>query len=265
LDLTTATAVVTGATGAMGPKIVAALADRGATVVPWDVWVADGDDRTVQVDVTDAESVERAMAATVDRWGVPNALVTVAAVSGGASPIAARATEEEWPRVLSAPDTWQRALAVNVVGVANCMRTFAHRLAGEKRPGGIVNISSISSGPVTEPGLVAYSASKAALNQLTRCAAAELGPLGIRVNAVGPGVMSDPMIGPTRSAGQAKPSDARSASFADGAKKYVPIEQRHGTGEDIAEAVCAMLQMDWVTGQIVFADGGITLRSPVTT
>ena len=45
----------------------------------------------------------------------------------------------------------------------------------------------------------------------------------------------------------------------------MPIEQRHGTGEDIAEAVCAMLDMDWVTGQIVFADGGLTLRSPVTT
>jgi NAD(P)-dependent dehydrogenase (short-subunit alcohol dehydrogenase family) len=157
-------------------------------------------------------------------------------------------------------------LRVNVIGVANCMRVFARQLARTGRPGAIVNISSMASGPVAEPGLTAYSASKAAVNQLTRVAAAELGPLGIRVNAVGPGMMAEPMLGPTRpTATSSKPTDSRPADFALDKVTYVPIEQRHGRGEDIAEAVCAVLQMDWVTGQIIFADGGLTLRSPVTT
>ncbi|MGH3632325.1 MAG: SDR family NAD(P)-dependent oxidoreductase [Sciscionella sp.] len=265
MDLTGAVAVVTGATGAMGPKIVSALADRHAVPVGWDVYVEPDDHTSVACDVGDAEAVERAMDETVERWGVPSVLVTVAAVSGGISPRAAAASEQDWQRVLTAPEAWDRALRTNVIGAANCMRAFAHRLAEQHRPGAIVAISSISSGPVAEPGLVAYSASKAAVNQLTRCAAAELGPLGIRVNAVGPGVMADPMIGPNRSAGQARPTDARASDFANEVKKHVPIEQRHGRGEDIAQAVCAVLEMDWVTGQIIYADGGISLRSPVTT
>jgi NAD(P)-dependent dehydrogenase (short-subunit alcohol dehydrogenase family) len=266
MELAGAVVVVTGAAGSMGPKIVEKLESLGATPVGWDLYVADGDKSSVQCNVADAASVEAAMEQTVAGWGVPTGLVTVAAVSGGASPIAAKATDDEWDRVLTGPADWERVLATNVTGVANCMRAFARRLAEEKRPGAIVNISSISSGPVVEPGLVAYSASKAALNQLTRVAAAELGPLGIRVNAVGPGVMADPMIGPTRiNDGIIKPSDSRPSDFALGIKKYVPLEQRHGRGEDIAEAVCGVLQMEWVTGQIVFADGGLTLRSPVTT
>jgi NAD(P)-dependent dehydrogenase (short-subunit alcohol dehydrogenase family) len=146
------------------------------------------------------------------------------------------------------------------------MRSFAKRIAGDPRPVAIVNISSISSSLVAEPGLVAYSASKAALNQLTRVAAAELGPLGIRVNAVGPGLMETPMQGPNRpAAGVLKSSDARPSQFGVAVAKYVPIEQRLGRGDDIAQAVSATLQMDWVTGQIIYADGGLTLRSPVTT
>lgn len=249
----------------MGPKIVNKLDQQGAVPVSWDIYVEEGFERSIACDVGDAASVEAAMDRTVAEWGLPTVLVTAAAVSGGFSPLAALASEEEWSRVLTGPQDWARVLTTNVIGVANCMRAFARRLAEKRMPGVIVNISSIGSGPQVEPGLVAYSTSKAAVNQLTRVAAAELGPMGIRVNAVGPGLMEDPMIGPQRSTGVTQAADARPSDFASGIRKYVPIEQRHGKSEDVGEAVCAVLQMDWVTGQIIFADGGLTLRSPVTT
>jgi NAD(P)-dependent dehydrogenase (short-subunit alcohol dehydrogenase family) len=265
MQMRDAVAVVTGGTGAIGQAVTTRLAELGATPVAWDVYPGEGD-RVVACDVGSAASVAEAMDRTVAEWGVPTVLVTVAAVSGGFSPLATAANDAEWPRVLTDPDTWQRVLTVNVVGVANCMREFARRLAARRLPGAIVNVSSISSGPVAEPGLIAYSASKAALNQLTRCAAAELGPLGIRVNAVGPGLMAEPMRGPSRaSAGVTRPSGARPSEFGLAIAKHVPIEQRLGRGEDIAQAVAAVLQLDWVTGQVIFADGGLTLRSPVTT
>jgi NAD(P)-dependent dehydrogenase (short-subunit alcohol dehydrogenase family) len=266
MNVAGAVAVVTGGTGAIGQSIISRLADLGARPVAWDVYVGDDDKQTIACDVGAAASVEEAMDRTAADWGVPAILVTVAAVSGGFSPLAVSANDDEWPRVLTDPDTWQRVLTTNVIGVANCMRAFARRLADQGSPGAIVNISSISSSLVAEAGLVAYSASKAALNQLTRCAAAEFGPLGIRVNAVGPGLMATPMQGPNRpSAGVTKQSDARPSDFGLAVAKYIPIEQRLGQGEDIAQAVAAVLQMDWVTGQIIYADGGLTLRSPVTT
>jgi NAD(P)-dependent dehydrogenase (short-subunit alcohol dehydrogenase family) len=266
MDISGAVAVVTGGTGAIGQSIISRLASLGAKPVAWDVWAADDDKSTITCDVGSAASVEEAMDRTVAAHGVPSVLVTVAAVSGGFSPLATSASEDEWSRVLTDPDTWQRVLSTNVIGVANCMRAFSHRLATAKRAGAIVNISSISSSLVAEPGLVSYSASKAALNQLTRCAAAELGPLGIRVNAVGPGLMATPMQGPNRpTAGVTKTTDARPSDFGMAITKYTPIEQRLGGGDDIAQAVTAVLEMDWVTGQIIYADGGLTLRSPVTT
>ena len=163
MDISGAVAVVTGGTGAIGQAIISRLAGLGAKPVAWDVWVGDGDDQTISCDVGSAASVEEAMDRTVAAHGVPSILVTVAAVSGGFSPLASSANEDEWSRVLTDPDTWQRVLSTNVIGVANCMRAFSHRLATAKRTGAIVNISSISSSLVAEPGLISYSASKAAL------------------------------------------------------------------------------------------------------
>jgi 3-oxoacyl-[acyl-carrier protein] reductase len=265
MNLSGAVVVVTGRNGAMGPHIMKKLAGLGAQPVAWDVYVEGTDKPTVFCDVGNVASVADAIARTEADWGVPTALVTAAAISGGFSPLAATAAGDDWEGVLTAPEDWARVLTTNVIGVANCMRVFARRLACDGREGAIVNVSSIGAGPVAEPGLAAYAASKAAINQLTRVAAADLGPLGIRVNAVGVGVMAAPMLGPRRGSGAIKVSDARPQDFVQDVCRYVPIEQRHGTGDDIAEAVCALLQLRWVTGQVLYADGGLTLRSPVTT
>lgn len=268
MELAGAVAVVTGGTGAIGQAVVTDLEKAGAVPVAWDMFTDGADQRTLACDVGSADAVEETMDRTVERFGVPSLLVTVAAVSGGFSPLATKAgTDEEWDRVLTGPEDWHRVLTTNVIGVANCMRSFARRRAGADGTSHIVNISSVSAWPTVEPGLIAYSASKSALNQLTRCAAAELGPLGIRVNAVGPGLMETPMQGPNRPSATTatKSSDARPAAFGQSVTKYVPIEQRLGRAEDIAQAVLATVRMDWVTGQIIYADGGLSFRSPVTT
>jgi NAD(P)-dependent dehydrogenase (short-subunit alcohol dehydrogenase family) len=245
----------------MGPAIVARLEGLGAVGVSWDLHPGSGN--CIACDVGDAASVERAMEETVQQWGIPTVLVNLAGVSPKTSPLAVSASDDEWPEVLTAPDVWHQVLTTNVIGAANCMRSFARRIAHEERPGAIVNVSSIASGPIARAGRAAYGASKAALNQLTRIAAVDLGPLGIRVNCVAPGMVQERMLGPTRPSADATgaevppapPSAARLAMV-----EQIPIEQREGTGNDIAEAICAVLQMDWVTGQTIFVDGGGTLR-----
>src|SRR5215471_2385727 len=106
MELAGAVAVVTGGTGAIGQAIIARFEKQGATAVAWDVFVQGGEERVVACDVGSADSVEQAMEQTVAQWGVPTVLVTVAAVSGGFSPLATRATNEEWPRVLTGPEDW---------------------------------------------------------------------------------------------------------------------------------------------------------------
>ena len=162
MDLVGAAAVVTGGTGSIGPKIMAGLAAMGAVPVAWDLFVDGTAERGVACDVGDPDSVEAAMNQTVRQWGLPTVLVTAAAISSGFSPLARSAGDSDWPFVLTGPSDWERVLRVNVIGVANCMRVFARQLARAGRPGAIVNISSMASGPVAEPGLTAYSASKAA-------------------------------------------------------------------------------------------------------
>ena len=97
-----------------------------------------------------------------------------------------------------------------------------------------------------------YCASKAAADMLVKVAAHEWGPHGIRVNAVGPGVTRTPMLG------RAKPGSAWLG----------PVEQRTALGrlgeaDDIAEAIAAVHQLGWVTGQALDVDGGLSLQSPI--
>ncbi len=98
-----------------------------------------------------------------------------------------------------------------------------------------------------------YAASKAGLAQLVRSAARELGARGIRVNAVAPGTTDTPMFAATDAA-------ARLSRTGREAGRARPRRER---AEDVAQAVLALCTLDWVTGQIVAADGGVSLHSPI--
>jgi NAD(P)-dependent dehydrogenase (short-subunit alcohol dehydrogenase family) len=212
----------------------------------------------LECDVTDPASVQATLQRTCEELGTPSILVNTAGIAGPFATPAADADGDTWDNVLCRNDTWMKVFEVNVVGCLNCCREFARRLIAEGSRGAIVNTTSISGGPVVEPGLAAYSASKASVNMLTRLAATEFGRHGISVNAIGPGLMAVGMAAPDGTA----PS-RRSTEFVDAVSERTPLGHRLGEASDIAQAVLGILAMDWVTGQIILADGGLTLTSPV--
>ena len=118
-------------------------------------------------------------------------------------------------------------------------------------PGSIVAVSSIS-GTLVDRDMGAYCVSKAGVDMLVKIAAVEWGSYGIRVNAVGPGVTRTPML-----------VDAeRLPGWVDGLCERTPLG-RLGEVGDVAGAIVGVLELDWVTGQVVFADGGLALHSPI--
>ena len=147
-----------------------------------------------------------------------------------------------------------------MLGPVNTSREFARILRASRLTGAIVNITSISGFELNDPALTAYSASKAAANAITRIAAKNFGPLGIRVNAVAPGMMENRMklAGVTQEAGGGRgdPSEMMRR-----VAEATPVEKRFARPSDIAEAVIGLLEADFVSGQILAVDGGVTLRS----
>jgi NAD(P)-dependent dehydrogenase (short-subunit alcohol dehydrogenase family) len=231
MELNGCAAVVTGGASGIGAGITKRLRDEGARTLVWDI--ADGAD--VKCDVSDPESVAAAMADTKDQIGVPTAFVTCAGVGSHARVEAIEV------------DDWDRTFAINVRGVMLCMQAFIRELRVIDSPGSFVAISSISA-VVADPALATYSATKAAVNQLVRVAAREQGQYGIRVKAVAPG----PTLTPLSAGLLGQPG------WKEEIVERTPLREV-GQPEYIAEAVAGALRMDWVTGDVITADGGAAL------
>ena len=148
-------------------------------------------------------------------------------------------------------DAWRRVLDTNLTGTWLTMRAVARVMIDAGRGGSIVAVSSIS-GTVADRAMGAYCVSKAGVDMLVRVAASEWGPHGIRVNAVGPGVTLTPMLDQPK----------QLPGWVDGLTERTALG-RLGEADDVAEAIVAVLGMSWVTGQTVFADGGLALHSPI--
>ncbi|MHA6618955.1 SDR family NAD(P)-dependent oxidoreductase [Pseudonocardia sp. DLS-67] len=242
------TVIVTGATGGIGERYVHAFAEAGANVVATDVPAAAGagadlaakaGDRAVFVagDITSDDDWAALVARANAEFGGVDALVNNAAIYQGLG--AKRPLTE-----LSADD-WDTVLRVNVRGTWQGIKAVvpAMRAAGGGR---IVNISS-STARMGVPGFAHYVASKGAVDALTRAAARELGPDGITVNAVAPGLVTDEA---TRSMN----SDAYIAAAAGGralAREMVP--------DDLVGAVLFLASDSggFLTGQTLVVDGGV--------
>lgn len=143
-------------------------------------------------------------------------------------------------------DSLSRSLDINIKGYFHCAQQAALKMMSKKR-GKIINISSVSS-VLAVDGQGVYSATKGAVNSMTATLAKELAPRGITVNAVAPGFIETEMI------------DAIPEQKAAEYKKAVPMG-RFGTAENVADMVAAMCRsaFDYVTGQVIILDGGLSL------
>jgi len=228
--------VVTGAGRGMGRADVLAAAAEGAVVWATDVVDDDlasfdaGPIRTAHLDVTDPDGWA-ALAETVRaRDGRVDGLVNNAGI----------ASRQRLPEV--GLDAWNRALAVNVTGPLLGMQILRPLLG---RGASIVNVVSIAG--LAAHAAAPYTASKWALRGISRVAALEYGPAGIRVNAVFPGLIDTPLM-----------ADA-SPAFRDAAIAETPLGSA-GAPEDVASLVVYLLSEEsrFVTGAEIAVDGGLT-------
>jgi NAD(P)-dependent dehydrogenase (short-subunit alcohol dehydrogenase family) len=226
-------AVVTGGGSGIGAGCAALLRAKGATVVTWGQGT---DEVDVTCDVSDESDVAEAMRRTRELAGTPTVLVAAAGVSGTSAPLPDQAI-----------DVWERVVAVNVRGAFLTMREIARGMIAESLDGSLVTISS-TGGIYTIPTSASYTTSKAAVSQLCRVAAIDLGAFGIRVNAVCPGPTATPMLG------YLTEDEAYVAEVA----AVTPLG-RIGTPELLADSVVNVLASDWITGTVIAVDGGESL------
>jgi len=232
--MSAATALVTGGASGIGCEVAERLRAAGHDVVVWDL--SGGD---IDCDISDPDAVSAAMERTVRERGVPTRVVTCAGV--GASGML----------VEQSPAQWERVLAVNLTGTWLTLRAAALAMIDAGVGGSIVAVSSIS-GTVADRDMGAYCVSKAGVDMLVKVAAVEWGSHGIRVNAVGPGVTRTPML----------PSPERLPGWVEGLSERTALG-RLGEAADVAGAIVGVLELPWVTGQAVHADGGLALHSPI--
>lgn len=206
-----------------------------------------GEAEAAQADASKAADVGRVVAACLDRYGRIDVLdnnVGIAEVGG-----VVELTEEVWDRVFA-------------VNLKSCYLAMKHVIPIMQRQGGgsIVNISSIASIRYTGVPYATYSATKAAMNHLTRTTAAEYAARRIRVNAVLPGLMKTPMV--EHSAGLAR-SYAGGDVEAMWRARDAQVPMGHmGDAWDVAHAALFLAsdESKYVTGIELVVDGGITLK-----
>lgn len=192
---------------------------------------------TAPGDVTD----EAAIVAAVERAAAPTGRLDVAVANAGAG--------AGGPIFATTVDMWRYTMDVNLTGTFLTIKQAGWRMAAGGG-GAIVAMSSIA-GPLTHRFMAPYCASKAGVEMLVKVAADELGPLGVRCNAVRPGLV------PTEMADPLVQDDVVVADYID----QMPLA-RLGRVDDIAEAVRYLVgpESSWVTGQCLSVDGGHTLR-----
>ena len=241
-------AVVTGASSGIGRAVALGLARVGAAVVAVgrdrdaladvcdEIGRLGGSARVVVADVTDESAPAEIVAAAVDQWGRLDVLVNAAG-------IIASATVET-----TSDEAFDRMMSINVRATFRLIRASVAALKASR--GAVVNLSSVA-GTRAFPNLLAYCVSKAAVDQLTRCAALDLAADGVRVNAVNPGVVVTNLH---RRGGM---DEARYAAFLEHSKGTHPLG-RPGEAPEVADLIVFLASpaAGWITGETISIDGG---------
>ena len=248
-DLTGMTALVTGASGGIGSAIARSLAAQGARLA---LSGSNGDKLRafreelneeyghdhveITCNLSDSESVEHLVPATIDTLGQLDILVNNAGITR--DNLAMRMKDEEWADVMK----------VNLEAAFRLMRAAARPMM-KARFGRIVNITSVV-GATGNPGQMNYAAAKAGLVGASKSLAQELASRGITVNCVAPGFIRTAM------------TDQLPDAQKDALNARIPMG-RMGEGEDIGSAVAYLASKEaaYVTGQTLHVNGGMAMMS----
>lgn len=256
-DLTGRTAIVTGGARGLGKAMARGLATAGAAVALVDIdeeaaartseaFRIDGFDcRHVGVDVTSVESVDAMVRTLLDPWDSIDVLINNAGICRTAAAEAMTL------------DDWNIVLAVNLTGVFLCAQRVGREMI-RQGDGNIINISSMSSLIANYPQpQIAYNASKAGVNMLTKSLASEWAQYGVRVNAIAPGYMKTDLT-------KRFFEDPEAQALWDTERNWIaPTPQRRvGLPEDLEGAVVYLASdaSGFMTGHVLVIDGGYTIR-----
>ncbi len=239
---------MTGASGAIGSRLAAALAGEGAAVIVhyWrqqeaaarvagEIQAAGGRARAVAGDLTQAVEAAAVIAAAIETFGRIDILVNNTGVNRDG--LILKMKDEEWQAVVN----------TNLSGVFYCIRAALREFV-RQRKGRVINIVS-TAGQAGNAGQANYVAAKAGVIGLTRAVAREVGSRGITVNAVAPGFIAAGM------------TDALSRDVVARYLAQIPLG-RAGSADDVAAAVVflASEEAGYITGQVLNVDGGMVMH-----
>ena len=250
MNLTGKNSVITGGASGIGRGICLRLARDGANIAIFDLDLPGGQKvaqevialgrqaLAVQVDVASSASVQAAVEQVNKELGPVYILVNDAGIA------------EVVPLAQMSEGQWDRMIAIHMKGTFNCTKAVVQDMVSANW-GRIVSISSVA-GLGGGMGLVHYSAAKAGIIGFTKALAQELGPAGITVNTIAPGLIDTPILR------KSSLPEEQIKGFIEGLVGRTPV-RRVGNPDDIA-AACAYLvseEASFFTGQVVSPNGGI--------
>jgi 3-oxoacyl-[acyl-carrier protein] reductase len=235
-------ALVTGASGGLGQALAIELDRLGCRVALHCNRSKDAaeavqdklvhDSVVVAADIGSWDEVGVLHEQVVDAIGPVDVLVNNAAI------------RKDGLMAMQSPADWRRVIDTNLMGTFHTTRVVVPQML-RRRWGRVINVVS-PSGLIATPGQTAYSASKAGVIGLTRTLAAECGRRGVTVNALSPGFMETRM------------TESASPQFRDQMAQKLPIP-RMTTPEEVAANIGFLLDCDYITGQVISIDGGISI------
>lgn len=258
------TAVVTGGASGIGRACAERFAREGANIAIGDLDEARGAETVaavkalgqravfVKTDTSQEQQCEALAETTVREFGGIDVLVAAAGISNalyvsGQPPREGAPDREAGFIINKPPEYWEKVLNVNLTGVMLTDRAVARRMIAAGKGGSIINISS-GAAKVPLPGAADYCVSKAGVWMLSKVLALEVASHKIRVNAIGPGYVESPMTAAMSA------DETRLRAILSG----VPLG-RLGQPDDIANMALFLAsdEADFVTGEIIFSDGGL--------